>query len=101
KKDIANITRQLKCRIIRKQSNRRLKGVPPLQSSGLLKIDVIDGSGDRLDPKVRRKRGSDYQRTSRLKKVTMLALNHTIAILSMCTRTRDPCKITLLGKDYM
>ena len=60
----------------------------------MLKIDEIDGSGDKLGPKVRRKRGSDYQRTSRLKKVTMLALS--LAILSMCTRTRELSKITLL-----
>jgi hypothetical protein len=61
-----------------------------------LNIDEIGGSGNSLNPKVRQKRSGNHQCTSRLKKVTMLALSHTI--LSMSTRIRKLSKSTLLSK---
>ncbi|XBI67735.1 hypothetical protein VPH35_047037 [Triticum aestivum] len=69
-----------------------------LQSSGLLKVDEIDGSGDSLGPKVQGKRGGGHQRTSRLKKVTTLTLNH--AILSMCTWIREQMQEYLAHQGY-
>jgi hypothetical protein len=62
-----------------------------------LNIDEIGGSGNSLSPKVRQKRSGNHQHTSHLKKVTMLALSHTI--LSMSTRTRKLSKSTLLSKE--
>jgi hypothetical protein len=49
-----------------------------------------------LNPKVKKKRGK-HKGTSNLKKMTMLALNHTI-IMSMNTKTWKLGKGPLLGK---
>jgi hypothetical protein len=48
----------------------------------------MGGSRDRLNPKVRQKRGSYHYRTSRLKQMAMLLLSH--AILSTSARTGEP-----------
>jgi hypothetical protein len=55
-------------------------------------VEVVTASAQ-----VREKRGGDHHRLRRLKKVTMLALSHTI--LSMSTRTRELSKSTLLSKE--
>ena len=68
-----------------------------LDRSGRLKVDEIGGGEYSLGPKMRWKRSGDHQRTSRLKKVVMLALNH--AILSMSTRTRELRKSAMLSKN--
>jgi hypothetical protein len=48
---------------------------------------------------MRRKRGSDHHRTSRLKQVEMIALSH--AILSVCARAEELGKSALLSKKTM
>ena len=60
------------------------------------KADELDEGGDRLGPKVWRKRVNVHPQMS-LKKFMMLALSH--AILSMSTRIRELSKSTLLSKD--
>jgi hypothetical protein len=96
KKNITNATKRTKHRVIRRMAREALERNTTLQSSSGLNIDEIGGSGNSLSPKVRRKRSGNHQRTSRLKKVTMLALSHTI--LSMSTTTRKLRKSTLLSK---
>jgi hypothetical protein len=75
---------------------RTLERNTTLQSCRGLNIDEIGGRGNSLSLKVRQKRSSDHQCTSRLERVTMLVLGH--AILSMSTRTRELSKSTLHRK---
>jgi hypothetical protein len=96
KKNIANATKQTKRRVNRRTTRETLERNTILQSSRVLNINEIGGSGNSLGPKVRRKRSDNHQHTGRLKEVTMLALSHTI--LSMSTRTRELSKSALLNK---
>lgn len=90
-----NQTSEVPMRKIKKMLERNAA----LWSSEWLNIDEIGESGNSLSAKVRRERGSDHQRTSSLKKVTMLALSHTVPSLS--TRTRELSKVALLSKESM
>jgi hypothetical protein len=96
KKNIANATKKTKGRVIRSVTSETLKRNTTLQGCGGLKVDEIGGNRHSLSPEVRRKRGSDHHRTSRLKQVAMLALSH--AILGMGARAGELGKSALLSK---
>jgi hypothetical protein len=96
KENIAHAPKHAKSGVVRRTTRETLHRNTTLQSSRRLDIDEIGGCGDSLSPKVGWKRGGDHHRTSRLKKVAMLALSN--AILSVSTRTRELGESTLFGK---